>query len=200
MDSSWGSSYTVYFREDKSRCLLRNTKFLKVSILDKGLGLNGVNSIFHPISVAAAPPNIFLRNSPNNYGRQGGFDLNMKSGHNPISVQLENAWKGKTLEQEEVAVPGFCDTSKENLLFLMKPPALPDESVIQPNLSYLIEAKLPSCCKHISHIFGSTRLFMKYEHCIVLARCQFKLCENLILMKLLSRVLADSIVVTRLRG
>ena len=58
------------------------------------LGEWGWNSICHPISVAAAPPNIFLRNSPNNYGRGGpGFDLNMKSGHNPISVQLENAWK-----------------------------------------------------------------------------------------------------------
>ena len=96
-----------------------------------------------------------------------GFDLNMKS-CNPDIIQfllnLKTREKGKTLEEEEVAVPGFCDRSKEKLLFLMKPPVLPDESVIQPNLSYLIEAKLPSCCKHISHIFGSTRLFMKYEH------------------------------------
>ena len=152
MDSSWnwGSSYTVYFREDKSRCLLRNTKFLKVSILDKGVsGWMGVKFNLPPNFSRSCSPKYFPQKQSQQLWKGRAWIWSkyeiLQSGHNPISVQLETREKGKTLEEEEVAVPGFCDRSKEKLLFLMKPPVLPDESVIQPNLSYLIEAKLPSC-------------------------------------------------------
>ena len=137
--------------------MLRNTKFLKVSILDKGVGVNGSEIQFSTQFQSQLLLQIFSSETVTTLEDkvEPGFVLSTKS-CNPDKIQFlfdfKTREKDKTGEQEEVAVPG-CDTSKEKLLFLTKPPALPDESVIQPDVSYLMEAKLPSCCcKHISYL------------------------------------------------